>query len=993
VLIPKNPYPTPTPFKLPITQETTTQKPMTSTVTVSDPQPDKKQLVQNQQYSRPIDTYYYSDSQNDHIDNTNDDYYLEEDVQIPLKNSSTPISSSSVPLKSVSSQNQNQNQNFDYKEEIKYLRRPPIAPNAPSNAQSKFSFMDYSPSHYDQSTLKSFLLQTNSSSATKYPKVPSTTTPVSTILTPTKTDSSTVRNQSTLHSAQDLDRQRQKILTYIVSEVQPSSFKAPPTTSTLRTTNINFYNAFVNTQSSSSTTLPSPVTTPPSTTPLSRYIFNSNQTNDPKKTIRLKNEFKSRGTPASVSSRSRIAQEYDEALRSRTAYQQSQSLQLKPIEPTTYTPPKSYKPVENSGRKTISLTAPEANSLQDDNDESSNTRRRPYANPFPESDEYIPRFPPRTTTSTVPPSTTSSSTTTTSSNTPSTTISYSSTPESTIPPTSSTIRYTTSTYAPSIVPPKSTTTQRTFYSSPIPSTNRNNKKQSLNFKSFVDETVQSFTSRSAIFKEALNKTLEPQKSFTRPVVSPFDSLENQRFTNKIRTTTKSFETQSYFSSPSSSARVYTTTPLPVTSTPSLATIFRSYFLITAPPARNVTSTYLLPETTQRSTTPESTTVSSTTPSFIETSSIYNDRYSELPSRGRYRPYTSSSPAPIDESEEPTTYAPKSRYNFKLQTTETSSTTEQSPSSVDSLPKRKVIRLKATLAPQRPTQDYRYSVSTELNRVDSTTEDSLNFKRKYFGYSKDSDYVDKPLKFGYDSVNASKALIKESNVNFNSAGFRPNDYSEPIVEITDKPVYFARYKFVATDRTVNKTQDESTTKKFRATVEMPEMNVPTEKEQLFYLEKENSYDENDDIVDDVPIDSDYNSREHEDTIDYAFVESTTQTSTTERQTTTTERSTTSTSTSTTTVKPTTEQVQIIPNTTSHEQEYSTTSANRPRTTQKIPSTTNPKSLIPPRVSRVNSAIRSSIEASLPRRQNQNSTSFKCSDNSPNAKCNEIPSRYF
>ena len=161
-----------------------------------------------------------------------------------------------------------------------------------------------------------------------------------------------------------------------------------------------------------------------------------------------------------------------------------------------------------------------------------------------------------------------------------------------------------------------------------------------------------------------------------------------------------------------------------------------------------------------------------------------------------------------------------------------------------------------------------------------------------------------------------------------------------------------------------------------------MNVPTEKELNAYVHDEEENDGHQISLEDIVENEEYEG-EHE--VDYANLDATTSTTTpstydknqfnttyisssTEPSTTTT-TSTLRTSTTTTTW------------TTEKEKDATTTST----------TTANPKSLIPPRVSRVNSAIKTSIVAGLPRRKS--ASSIKCNDISANAKCNEIASRYY
>jgi hypothetical protein len=484
-----------------------------------------------------------------------------------------------------------------------------------------------------------------------------------------------------------------------------------------------------------------------------------------------------------------------------------------------------------------------------------------------------------------------------------------------------------------------------------------------NFKAY-NENVQSFTSRGLIFKEALNRTLEPQL-FLKPIISPYISLENQRLTNAIRTTTPRSNYNPSNRHETMSSFITTSTSQPLT-----PSTFRSYFLITAP-VKNKTNILLYPESSTR--------VSNLT-SFEPTTEAFLSEASSIPttenSRGRHRHYNSITSQNSVDIEEPTTYAPRVRYNTRIHTMiDTVSSSTESPSF-----RRKVIRLKSPLQPpQKPEISFS---STTINRIYTTTSttsprartdkfvasqngDSSQFRPVQL---KSKSFTGKLFYSGdsYETIPHASAL--RENLNYvPTAELRSVD---SVVEITDKPIYFASF---------NLNETEHSTKKFRATVEMPEMNVTPEKDVNMVFKNEESYykEENLSIPLDI-IESNYD-REHED--DFAYVDSLL---------------------TSTTVMPFVYDKIHFNTTYSTLHETSTrpyqptTSVLTPTSLQKTePSTTsttlNPVSLIPPRVSRVNNAIKTSV-AGLPRR-NQSSASIKCNDISSNAKCNEIPSRYY
>ena len=798
----------------------------------------------------------------------------------------------------------------------------------------QYKLPEYSEYRYDQSTLKSFFM----SSPTTESRIRSTTTekPTSIVVVPSTT------------TARDFEVQRQKILSFIVSENQPSSFKAPSSTTqkplvfaTNKEINSknNYYKAFVNTQEST-TTISHPNTTS-TNSPRSQNKINQSPTKTTillsrdqlaqNKTIRLTlsstlgslNPFKSHQSSSNQYNQGSV--EEIPLIRSRQP-ETRQSLHLKPIEPTTYSPQKPFRTSTETTEKpettTVTMTttlSPTSILLEDDAEELEphiiHSRRRPYVNDFLTNSNNIPtRFPPRSTTTEIPVDVSEFTT---------------------LAPTSST----------------------TFRS-----------------------VIQTFTSRGLVFKENLNRTFEPQN--LKPIVSPYISLETQRLTNAIRTTTP--RPNEYTS------KATTSTSLPLTSS-----TYRSYFLITAPikDKSSIPSTYLFPETSSPSSTSLLTTTSTTpvpstikpAPFSISTESSYTSTEN---SRGRYRPFvTFTSQNSIDE--EPTTYSPRLRYNTRTQTM-VDSVSSSLPPTDQPVVRRKVVRLKTASNKSIDT----FNPSTDLNRIDVTTSTPLRIVSEKFVASpsretsqfrpiasKPNDFVSK-LSYSSDSPNS--AALRQSSNTFNQLPKVNELHKTPSLETGDKPFFYIRFK----NSSLNLDPLETSTKKFRATVEMPEMNVPTEKDLHAFVDTENEevYDEeeNDHQNSSGSLDiivNDYRGNRGEHEVDNAykdkFLRSTTVAPSTYHKIQFNTTYSTVSETSTSTYQPTM---------------TSTLTSTSLRTTEKEPTTTtaNPKSLIPPRTSRVNNAIKTSIVAGLPRR---NSASIKCNDISANAKCNEIPSRYY
>lgn len=865
------------------------------------------------------DHYYFSD-QDDPLD-----YYDNVDV-ISIPSSSIKPLNNKKNYSSSSIQSSSSSLSQSTAPAQAYVRPEPMKQNRP-----QFKLPEFSESRYDQSTLKSYFM--NSSPTTESISLANLRT------TTTEKSTSTVRVQATTN-ARDLEVQRQKILSFIISDNQPSSFRAPSSTTqkplALATNkninaNNNYFKAFVNTQES--TTVSHPNTTSTNSprivyqSPTKTTLLLSRDQLAPNKTIRLtlSSSLDSSAVKSPQSSGKLYTQGFVEEIPLIKTRQPEtrQSLYLKPIEPTTYSPLKPFRTstettTTNKPETTMSASTLSPFLIEDDPETFvTHSRRRPYVNDFLTNANNIPtRFPPRSTTTTEIPMDVSEITT---------------------------------------QAPTSTTTFRSV--------------------------IQSFTSRGLVFKENFNRTYEPQN--LKPIVSPYISLETQRLTNAIRMTTPRPNEYS-----SSSKFTSTSTSLP--QTPS--STYRSYFLITAPAKdkTSIPSTFLFPESSSPSfeQTTTDTAPSTVKPSPFVVASTESSFISTENSRGRYRPYvTFTSQNSIDE--EATTYSPRLRYNTRTQTMVDSVSSSLPPVDQPAI-RRKIVRLKSSLLPPNKPVDI-YNLSAEL-RVDATTPTPLREVSDKFVASpsressqlkplasKSNDFVSK-LSYSSDSPSAALKLSSNSFSNLPKSGALRSAAAP--VEITEKPFFYIRFKNAST----NFEPLETSTKRFRATVEMPEMNVPTEKElnafvvdktqnEEVYDEEENNHQHSSDSLDTIEDDNNNNQGEHE--VDYAYVDSTSTTTTVAPSTYSRIQFNTTYSTSTSTYQPTT----------------STLTSTSLRTTEKVPTpttTANPKSLIPPRTSRVNNAIKTSIGAGLPRR---NSASIKCNDISANAKCNEIPSRYY
>uniref|UniRef100_A0A1B0CKK7 Putative mucin-5ac-like protein n=1 Tax=Lutzomyia longipalpis TaxID=7200 RepID=A0A1B0CKK7_LUTLO len=547
--------------------------------------------------------------------------------------------------------------------------------------------------------------------------------------------------------------------------------------------------------------------------------------------------------------------------------------------------------------------------------------------------------------------------------------------------------------------------RRKFFSTPIPAT-EGFPRGYIPSGFFINRTHTPFTTpRNLFFKEVLNKTLDTGATSGRPIVSPYKSLETLLTTDStIRAGTSSLRP------------VVRNNPTNAQSPP-----FRSHFLITAAP-RNVTSTERstsVVTTESTTTTTESTTASTTTtsttastsstttttqmpaeettiaeeePHATETPEVVEDLTAAIISRSRsrtstkaYSPrgrikgsyvYTTANTLDID----PTTYAPKLRFIPLTQEAKAESTTAPGSS------RKRVIKMRV---PQKRLR----------NRLSSPIQERA-FHESSINRDRQQEVI--PLEKLFPKI---KSTIEKNLTKFDlDSTVSPTDSDQKVVEITDRPVYFTHYKRLSDKpkkhylenyefiRADDDLANQANREKFRATVEMPELNVPTESERASFrdnVEVENEEEEEEDepedeeeIYEPEDVDDELLYQDRENPLLYEYPVDTespnvvvdTTTSTTRRTTTTTTTTTPTTTTTTTTPPPTTTEV------------VTTT-----KTTTKTPqqSTTTTRTIIPPRASRVNNAIKTTIAASLPRRIP--AASLKCTDNSPNAKCNEIPSR--
>lgn len=537
-----------------------------------------------------------------------------------------------------------------------------------------------------------------------------------------------------------------------------------------------------------------------------------------------------------------------------------------------------------------------------------------------------------------------------------------------------------------------------------PPTVSNNSNQSLVNLNRLVESIQSFTSRGIVFKEALNRSITPSY-YTKSVVSPFDSLAAQKRGEKDKLRSSTVKTS------------VNVTPLkPIIKGDLVAS--RDGFIITSL-GREVPKT-LSPISTTSTTTEEmlpvtevawseTSTHGSTESSVSGTASsvIDDQRHTKLESinRGRYRPFlnydivesTTALPSTIRARNQVRKFTPPLIVSTDL------------PNAV----RKKLIRV-------RPTPGFKQKSTigstTEAVELDSSVESEIDdieeaYERFVSNSTVQSSTEPQPIekeipgirqrlifKSSEDEPSIVSTSPKQEALIMPIGMIRKGSEAYRTVQITERPRYFAGSKY----ETTQVVDTDRTTKRFKATVEMPEMRVPEQiTEKSIELSSEAPQDEDDSspendrhIAHFVDPDQELVSGDEsgEELDDYAFIE-TTPSDVLKAYDENTHRVKT-TKTTTTTERPSTirhaEQTEA-----EKTKEILTTTTHRQTTTMDLsPSTTHPRSMLPPRASRVNNAIKTTIAAAgIPRRLKPASSYSKCNENSPFAKCNEIPSRYY
>lgn len=544
--------------------------------------------------------------------------------------------------------------------------------------------------------------------------------------------------------------------------------------------------------------------------------------------------------------------------------------------------------------------------------------------------------------------------------------------------------------------------------------------------------------RSNLFKEVFNKTYEtstPPKTFVspytslrsilqeepvkstslRPVIRP-SPLVSRNFTDyRFSSTPTPNLLRSYFLITQAPSNVSTTTSVPPNLRSSTQSVFYSTtfrnrpsvlppssttFRTNKPSTASTTSTTSATSTTTTTTT---TAIPSTTLAHLKSTQIHTtavdssddwqpivstDFNRALKSRNRISNFRSSTENSID-NDEPTTYSPRGRFSSQILDTTTA------------IPEFNQRRKNTRIRPTYP------KTPLPVINEDTDSDEILELIRNaQFTKLLESVLDTQPKNSRNRYQNRQPTTSTDSTGNGESAP----DTTTRLVEITERPAqYFTHYRNLSTEKALgsimpfsSSTTQKSTTsaidrsryslqlrEKFRATVEMPEFNVPTESEQKTFSEPEaNANEEEKEQVADVqPIYTKLNTVQSTTVQQQTLPMTTRTTSTTTTTTTSTLRSTQVPA----VVVPLTEELDIIE---PIDTEPNSTTTIQPPTTQTTPkssSTTYSISMIPPRASRVNTAIKTTIAATLPRRNNF-AASLKCTDNTPNTKCNEIPSRY-
>lgn len=565
------------------------------------------------------------------------------------------------------------------------------------------------------------------------------------------------------------------------------------------------------------------------------------------------------------------------------------------------------------------------------------------------------------------------------------------------------------------------------YSSPSPLPALNSYNQTNQPKQLLKDEITFSTPVSPViskisFNSNTNSPPNYYSTFNRSVevttpstlnVSPFSSLKTllndevnptSYGTNHIATTSKPKEFSS--STPS-------TTVQP----------FRSYYFTTQPPKKQFDS-YAASPSTLRPTSSYST--SSTTPISITTSSPYE--WKPLPSAGskfnshddRFSHFESTANSiDHDHIDITTPQPPKIQFisSTYFPSSSTPSSTQYPPlqSTTEREHLRKVVRMrsKKKLTPSSSldvdlNDDKRVVAVIGDNHFVRLLESVLSTQQK-----QPNQAYDQPSHSTSTFSTLSDGSYRPENTPTVQISPNANTQHAEIVQGSTK--YYSNYRHLKDEQTLgdlirehvsddyfdgktelpSKKQPSSTTsysnrprEKFRATVEMPEFNIPTESEIRARLKQLETNAEKD--VED--------EERYETTTSKGISRSFVTDSTTENEhlVETTQRRMLMNVTDQTTLMPTylTEQ----------QQQQSTESRMMTMTSSTTQRNINPYQTLPPRASRVNAAIKTTIAAaSMPsstRRMNTVAPAIryptqpvlKCTDNTPNAKCNEIPSRY-
>lgn len=503
--------------------------------------------------------------------------------------------------------------------------------------------------------------------------------------------------------------------------------------------------------------------------------------------------------------------------------------------------------------------------------------------------------------------------------------------------------------------------------------------------------------RQQSFREILNKTYEtstPSKYHVSPYTSLKSLLSDEPTKLSFRPT----------SAPSS-----TPSPAPPSSNP-----FRNYFLITAPPKKFTSDstthspTNFFTNHDQTTTTPISITSSASTPvasSNYDWTPINYNYNGKIPSNdgGRFKPTENS--IDLDGVDMTTSYPIRASFSSTYYPRPTTPSTTTPPSITTARillastserdHYRKVVRMrsKKKLHPsnvQTNTDEageiihgHPYGKLSEPIVITSGEhKNTYHHSNKYPTYEVPSNIETSSENAGLPSNLPTKYYSNYRHVKDEQtlADYIRNQGPEPeVVYETERP-----QEPIVSSTGSGQQDGYSQRQKFRATVEMPEFNIPTESEikaKLKQLE--------------VNAERDIESEEHYETTTaisrHDIVVATTQPQQSDDRT-----------------KDNSDNRRMTQMPVGHglAPQSTTTRINYSNMTQTTTTqrTINSIHTIPPRASRVNAAIKTTIAAaSLPttRRSNTATTTsirfatlplLKCTDSTPNAKCNEIPSRY-